>query len=619
MQAPNLPRLALATAITATCVPALADTETDTQQLAALDAVVVTATRTPQTMDDTLSAMTVLDREDIERSQTIDLPSLLSRQPGLNVTRNGAFGQNTSLFIRGTNSDHALVMIDGLRIGSATTGQSAFEQIPLSNLQRVEIVRGPRSSIYGSDAIGGVVQMFTRGERMFEGQRVRGGLMTGGNDTSEVTAGFDFGDGKREVSVNGRSFDTDGIKVSENSVTDNGFDNDSASLRYAQQIGERVQWRFNGLYSSGTAESDGFSLANDLFTDFVQQAVSTEFDIALRDWWQMNVRLGQSRDETENFNDNAPGQLTSSFDTQQDQLSWTNEFFVGEHHQVITGLDARDDQVDSTTDFAEDSRYNVGAFGVYIWDGERTDFEVSLRQDDNEAFGDETTGGVAGAYRVGETTRIRGSVGTAFNAPTFNELFFPDVGFFAGNPDLDPEESTSYEIGIEGGDDLRWGVNVFRTEIDDVIVFDGVQGTSVNRDEATIEGLELTSTVPDLAGWRLQASAIWLDPVADSEGGADDTDLPRRPDRKFTLDVDRDIGPASIGFSVRHEGERFDDAANTVELDEFTVLDLRAAYRFNSNIRLRGSVENAADENYETVSGFDTLPRTFFLRLEYNG
>ena len=629
MQSTTLPRLAVATAITLACAQTQAESNDglDGQQVASLDPVIVTATRTPQTLQQTLSSVSVISREDIDRSQAVDLPTLLERQPGLNVTRNGAFGQNTSVFIRGTNSDHSLVMIDGMRIGSATTGQTAFEHLPLHDLESIEIVRGPRSSIYGSDAIGGVVQMFTRGDALFEGQRLRGSMMRGGNNTSEISAGIDAGDGDREISINARKFDTDGIRVNEDSRSDNGFENDSASLRYAQQLNDDVQWRLNAVHSRGVAESGGTTDA-DRFTEFVQQTVSTQLDITATDWWQINLRAGQSKDESEGYLDTAPRDLDSRFNTSQEQASWTNEFFLGDHHEIIAGVDARDDQVDSTTDFDEDSRYNVGAFGVYLWDGERTDFEVSARRDRNETFGDSTTGGVASGYRIGETTRIRGSVGTAFNAPTFNDLFFPfqdfgTFGSFEGNPDLDPEESISYEVGIEGGRDWRWSAVAFRTEIDDLIQNVDTTGAGdlqpQNVDEAVINGVELSATALDLDGWRLQGAATWQDPVAKGKDGADDTKLRRRPQRKLTFDADREIGQANIGFSVRHEGPRFDDAANDDKLSQFTLLDFRVGYALSDNVRLRGSVINAADTEYETVRGFNTLGRTFFLRLDYQG
>lgn len=627
MQSSTFPRLAVATALALTFVHAQADNIADGQQVAALDPVVVTAARTPQTVNETLAAVTVLGREDIDRSQAIDLPSLLDRQPGLTMTRNGSFGQSSSLFIRGTESDHSLVMIDGLRIGSATTGQAAFEHIPLHDLESLEIVRGPRSSIYGSDAIGGVVQMFTRGERMVEGQRLRGGMMVGGNNTTEITAGLDAGDGDREISVSARKFDTDGIKVTEDSLSDNGFENDSASVRYRQRLGNNAEWRLNALHSEGVAESSGNATA-DRFSEFLQQAVSTELMIDATDWWRTNLQAGQSRDESDSFLDDAPRTLDSRFNTKRDEFNWTNELFIGANSEFITGVDVREERVDSTTDFDEDSRYNVGAYGVYLWEGERADFEISGRRDKNEAFGYSTTGGVASGYRIGETTRIRGAVGTAFNAPTFNSLYFPFLDFgafgsFQGNPDLDPEESITYEIGIEGGRDTRWGINVFRTEIDDLIANIDTTGagdlTPQNLDEATIDGVELSATALDVEGWRLQATATWLDPVAKGQDGEDDTKLARRPQRKVTFDADREMGRGSIGLTLRHEGGRFDDAANNDRLSPFTLVDMRMGYRFSDSIRLRGSVENVTDRDYQTIEGFNTLGRTFFLRLDYRG
>ena len=398
-------------------------------------------------------------------------------------------------------------------------------------------------------------------------------------------------------------------------------------MRYRQQLSGNVQWRFNVLRSEGVAESGGNEDA-DRFAEFVQQAVSTELLIDPTDWWRASLKAGQSKDESDGFLDDAPRTLDSRFNTQREEFNWTNELFLGANSEFITGIDMREEQVESTTDFDEDSRYNVGAFGVYIWDGERASFEASGRRDKNEAFGYSTTGGIASGYRIGETTRIRGAVGTAFNAPTFNSLFFPfqdfgAFGSFQGNPDLDPEESITYEIGIEGGRDTRWGINLFRTEIDDLIANVDTTGAGdlmpQNVDEATIHGVELTATALDIDGWRLQGTATWQDPVAKGQDGEDDTKLRRRPQRKLTFDADREIGRGDIGFSVRHEGSRFDDAANDDRLAQFTLLDLRAGYRFNDNIRLRGSLENATDKEYETARGFNTLGRTFFLRLDYRG
>ena len=626
MQSSTYPRLAIATAISLSFVQAHADdpaSDIDGEQLASLDPVVVTAARTPQTTDQLLAATTVLEREDIERSQALDLPELLNRQPGLNMTRNGPFGKNTALFMRGTESDHTLVMIDGMRIGSGTTGSTAFEHLPLHDIERIEIVRGPRSSIYGADAIGGVVQMFTRGESMFEGQRLRGGMMVGRHNTNEITAGIDAGDGDREISLSARKFDTDGIEVHENSAGPNGFESDSASLRYRQELGDRAELQVNGMHARGTVGiANTFNPDADQFTDFVQQTVGTQLTLDATQAWRMNIKAGQTRDQASTFDEDAPRDLTARFDTFRDHVNWSNDILIGQNMQVITGIDLQEDEVRSTTDFDEDTRYNAGAFGVFLWEGERSNLEFSARRDKNEAYGYSTTGGVAGSYRIGTSTRIRGSVGTAFNTPTFNELYNPTVvpGFFGANPDLDPEESVSYEVGLESGtSDYRWGASVFRTEIDDLITYVVDEGMNMNVDEATIDGVELTGTALDVDGWRLQASATWLDPVAKGSDGAEDTKLPRRPQRKLTFDFDRQIGLGSLGVSVRHEGRRFDDAANEQRLNEFTLIDLRVGYELSRNVRVRASIDNVGDQEYETASGFRNLGREYFLRLEYEG
>lgn len=622
----RLKPLALATAGILLSPHAIAD-ETDSGELvAALDPVIVTATRTPQTVDESLASVTVITRDDIEQSEARDLPSLLDRQHGLSMSANGPFGKNTGLFLRGTNSDHTLILIDGVRVGSATTGQAAFQFLPLGDIERIEIVRGPRSSLYGADAIGGVIQIFTRGARMFEGERFSGGLMVGSHRTNEVTAGVDMGNGERDFSIQARKFDTDGIRIHENSARPNGFSNDSVSMRYRQSLGERTTWTLTGMHSTGRTEiANAFDPDTDDFTDFTQQSFASALEIRATDAWSSRLVLGQARDEAETFSD-LDDTDTAVFNTRRDHASWQNDLYLSDNLLFTVGTDAQDEHVESTVDFVEESRYNVGAFAQAQWSPWRLDIEVSGRRDKSEAYGYYTTGGAAIGTHVTDTVRIRGSAATAFKAPTFNELYWPfeDFGMFGsfeGNPDLEPEESASYEIGLEGGRDLQWGITAFRTDVDNLIVNVSDNGDMMpqNVNEARIEGIELAARLRDHGGWDIRATGTWQDPVAKGQDGEDDLQLPRRPRRKFTLDFDRDFNRTGMGFSVRHESRRFDDTANTTELDAFTLVDLRARYRLTARLVLSGSLDNAFDTEYETAAGFGSLGRAFFIRLNYRG
>jgi len=619
MQARTSLRLALAVVAV---LPSIASFADDSKRVSP---VVVTATRTAQTADESLASVTVITREDIENSGQQSLPDLLERQRGVSVSSNGAFGKSTSVFMRGTNSDHVLVLVNGIKLGSATTGTTAFQHLPLEQIERVEIVRGPRSSLYGSEAIGGVIQIFTRRGESGD-PSVDASVLAGEHDTGEIEATFSGGDKDTRYALSAKTFDTDGISARSDAFPDDdGYRSDSASLDISQDFGDTTTWSLSALTADGNTEFDGcfrpnFTTSQDCETEFNQQVLSTTLELQVLPAWSTRITAGQSRDDTTNFTE---GAFFSEFDTERDEFSWQNDFTIGARNLVTVGVDYRDDKVDSNEAFDEDSRDNTAVFAQWQWAGTRTDLQVSVRHDDNEAFDEETTGSIAAGYAIDDRTRVYGSVGTGFKAPTFNDLFFPDDPFFVSNPDLDPEESTSVEIGVEGGRGWRWSINAFHTRIDDIIVFndpDGfpgpTPGTMENLSEADINGLELSAGGVH-GGWDLQVDLTLLDTEADTDDANDGNELPRRPDRVFSVSAQRDFGRASFAANTRHESTRFDDPGNNTKLDDFIVVDFRVGYEIDTNLVVQGTIENALDEEYQTVDGFNTLDRSVFVRLSY--
>ncbi len=590
-------------------------------RLAADDAVApvtVTATRTAQTADENLSSVSVLGRGEIQQSQAQSLPDLLANQRGVSIARSGGFGKSTSVFLRGTNSDQVLVLIDGIKAGSATAGTTAFQHLPLEQVERIEIVRGPGSSLYGSEAIGGVIQIFTRRGDTGE-TRVNTSAMAGSNGATEITTAISGGDDDTRLSLSAKAFETDGIDARSNGFPDDdGYTNDSVSFSVDQDIGERTTWSLRAQHAEGVTDFDNCgpftSPSGDCEDEFAQQTVSSSLDTQITASWSMRIRAGESRDESRLFTD---GAATDRFDTERREVSWQNDFTFGTQHVVTAGVDYRNDEVESSVDFAETERRNEAVFGQYQWTGQRANAQASLRYDDNEAFGEETTGSVAAGYRFAQGLRLYSSIGTGFKAPTFNDLFFPDIGFFSGNPDLAPEASETFEVGIEGGRDLTWSANVYRTEIDDLIVFDAANATVNNLDSAEITGVELAGGGTH-GGWDLQASITLLDTEADTDGPNDGNQLPRRPERALNVDFSRGFGPYRFGTHVRYESERYDDAANSVELDDFALVGMRFAYQLRESLSLTASVDNLFDEQYETVDNFNELGRTAYLRLRYD-
>lgn len=569
--------------------------------------VTVTATRTAQTADESLSSVSVITREEIERSQATSMSELLSREPGVEFTRSGGRGTNSSIFLRGTESDHVLVLVDGVEVGSATTGTAAFEDLPLANVERIEIVRGPRSSLYGSRAIGGVIQIFTR-----DGEGGHASVSAGSNDLRKGSAGYGFKSGGTSVSINVAAEETDGIDARENDCAfcadepdDDGYESRSVNISASQEIGDRVTVSGRVLAADSEAEFDG-SFQNSAESE--QRIYSARVDAQMTSSWSGRVQLSHSEDNSDNFID---GQPASTFNTTRDAFSLQNEITVGTSQVVSLGLDAETTDIESSNTYAVDSRDTAGIYAQHQWVGEAWNTEVSIRREDYDAFEDPVTGSVAVGYSVMPAVQAFASYGTAFRAPTFNELYFP--GF--GNPNLEPEESRSAELGLRGSPGaLRWETALYSTEIDQLIVNAVGPGGLAPRnvEQARITGVEVIIGVAT-ERWDGDVS---LD-LKDTENLDTGAELPRRAQFGLEGSLTRRIGEWSVGADVQVRGERFDDTANTVPLDAYGLVDLRASWHFAKDWTTRFRLANVTDTDYALADTYNTAGRTWMLEVAW--
>lgn len=586
-------------------------------QIPELDDVIVTATRTAVTVDDNLAPVSVITRKDIERLQARSLIDLLRGLPGMSTSTNGGAGKQASLFLRGAESDHLLVLIDGVRVGSATAGSVAFQDLPVEQIERIEVVRGPRSSLYGSEAIGGVIQIFTR-RGHGQGWSPNFSATVGSHNTREATAGVSLNSEQGWIAANLAHADTDGFNSCRGRASpgagcftdepdDDPYRNSSVTLNGGWRFGEAGDLQANVLRAEGRNAYDG-SFVNE--SVYRQQVVGTKLRLQAHERLVLSVGAGQSRDYSDNF---GSGVFQSQFNTRRDNYSVQGDIGFAEQHLLSIGADYVNDEVDGTTAYDEDARSVTGVFAQYQGKAGAQDFEASLRNDDNEQFGAHTTGGVAWGYAFSDTLRFIANYGTAFKAPTFNELYFP--GF--GNASLKPEESRSIEIGLRGHGDLgRWEVQAFDTRVEDLIAYDAAIFAPGNVDEARIQGLEASWAV-DLADWALNTSLTLLDPENASGGSNDGNVLPRRARQSGRIDLDRRFGAFGIGATVNAQGKRYDDLGNTRRLGGYATLDLRAEYAFSPDWLLQGRVSNVADHDYETAAFYNQAGRSYFLTLRY--
>jgi vitamin B12 transporter len=580
------------------------------------DLVVVTAARLPQPLDAALSSVTVIRRADIERAQARTLEELLAGVEGLAIAGGGGLGKVTSVFVRGAESDHTLWLVDGVRIGSVTTGTPALQDLPLDTIERIEIVRGPRSSLYGADAIGGVVQIFTR-----RGRDARPSLrVTGGsNGTLQASAAAGLGSERAWADLQATRLQTDGINAClglpfppgggcfTSEPDDDAYRNTAVNLRAGLRLGEAVVAEAFVQRAEGSTEFDG-SFTN--AADIVNEVTGLRVTATLSSGWSTSLQAGRSRDEATSF---LNGAQASVFDSRRDSATWQNEFDAGTAGRIVAGVDWLDDRAASSTRYVVDSRRNLAAFAQYATRLGRHDLEVAARLDDNEQFGSNATGSLGWGMGLAPGLRAYASVGNAFKAPTFNELYFP----FFGNPALEPERAVSVEAGLKHTTTWgRWTLAAFASDVDDLIAFDSRTFLPANLTRAALRGVD-GSLAWRGGPWTLEQSLTLLDARDRGTTSTRGNELARRPrvSGRTTLGWS---GPAvGLAASVQFAGRRYDDLANARRLGSYAVVDLTGSWRASSTLELQLRVANLADRRYETAWLYPALGREILFSVRY--
>jgi vitamin B12 transporter len=577
-----------------------------------LGRVVVTADRAPVPADKTLAAVTVLTREDIERSQAPDLLTLLARQAGIDVARTGGPGQASTLFLRGGNSGHALVLVDGVRVNPATQGAPDFAHLPLAQIERIEIVRGPRAALWGSDAIGGVIQVFTRdpSQAFFNAQ-----AGSYGRFGASAAAGFARGDSHVGLTLSHdqlEGFSATNANYPFGAFPDrDGYRNSSASLRAGTLAGSQ-RLALSALATDADVEFDEGD------TDAKTRVYALQVSGPLAAGWTHALVLGRSTEDLDT------PVYQSRFGSARNTLDWTVSKAIDTRNALDAGLNLARESGYSDEFFAggfREDRSNAALFVSWRGTFDRHSWAASARHDDNSQFGGATTGSLAWGWQAAREWRLRASLGTAFRAPDFNELYYPgfeiapDVSLFAGNPLLDPERSKSAEAGLDWSPSVRTrlGLSLFRTRVEDLIVFAGPLSDAINVDRADIDGAEL-EFASGFGALSLHGNLNWLD-ARDAGNGEP---LLRRAPRKGALSADWNFGNgASAGIDLSGVSSRPD--VGGVRLGGYGRVDLRASAPLAPGWRFEMRVENLADHDYELVRGYNTPGRSGLLSLRWDG
>ena len=568
--------------------------------------VEVTARREPSAVDASLAAVRVIGRAEIERRQPGDLLELLRGEAGIDLARSGGVGQATTLFLRGSNSNHTLVLVDGVRVSSANSGLYDLAHLPLANVERIEIVRGPRAAFWGSDAIGGVIQIFTRKVEGFAGRVSAGRYGRLGVDASIGGAG-DHG----AMSLTVGQEQTEGFSATNAAAFGHdpdadGYENNHARLNVESSIGEQML-HFSAQGTQAEVEFDqGVTEAEN-----ASAQLSLEGQITSR--WSQRAEFGHSREDLD-----TPAYF-AAYASRRTSFDWHHQFSLRAGTALSAGLNyAREHGGEQETfghsDVFAASRHNQALYGGIRQQLAAHELEFTARHDDNSVFGGETTFQAAWGWQIADATRLRASYGEAFRAPSLNELYSPGFGgLFAGNPNLQPEQADTLELGLQHafGPEHRLALSAYRARVDDLISFSGGSSyQAVNIARAELEGIELEYD-GQIGAFALVANAT----VQDAENRDSGSDLLRRPGRKGTLRVDYGFaGGASLGVEGFGSGPRPDFAAT---LPGYGLLHLVGSLPFGERWRVGLRLENLLDRDYQLLNGYNTPGRGAYLTLAY--
>ncbi len=605
------------TIIYAGCIAATlggAPTTVATDEETRLERVIVTASRIAEWATRRAASTTVIDHEEIELQNARDLAEVLRFTAGLDIGRNGGPGQTTSLFIRGAESNHVLLLVDGVRINPGTIGVPAIQNIDPDFIERIEIVKGPRSTLYGSDAIGGVINVITRRDTTPKNLSVSVG--GGSFDTQDISAQLGMGSNNLGANFSVSHYDTEGFPTRTGTTDDHGYDNLSFNASLWQLLGNH-RFEFDAWRSDGNTEYADF-LLNTVDQDYTNQSLKARLITEIRPWWESAITLAHITDDIQQSQPGFTG-INDFLTTERMSFEWQNTLVDAEQNHLILGVYGYDESVDVLsfgTPFKEDTGVIAG-YAEYGIRSETYDASLAARYTDHEDFGSATTWHADFTYRVTPQLQLILAAGSGFRAPDATDRFG-----FGGNPDLEAEESTTLELGARYrlSDRQMLSLRVFDQNIDNLInyvVTDFVtfEGINLNVDETRTTGIELSHK---WIGERLRVETDII--VQDPKDEGTDLGLLRRAEETLTTNAYYVLGNGTLGLNVLATGKRPDIDANTftrIESPGYVLGNLSYTHRIDNQWSVRASVDNVLDTRYQTANGFNTAERSYYFEFGY--
>lgn len=589
----------------------------------AMEIMVVTPTRMSQAPDDLIADTTVISAEDIRNSQAPDVPALLKSVAGIEIAQAGGVGQQSSLFMRGTNSDHVLILVDGVRMDSATTGTTALDQLMVDQIDHIEIVRGNASSLYGSSAIGGVIQIFTKHGKGRPALNASAGA--GSLNTQKATAGFGGQSGRADFNVQVSRFKTDGVSTINPDLLPganpdrDGYQNDSLSTNLRVALNNRNSLSASLYQSRGNAQFDNpynaaVTDANTNVSNLGKYSVASDNQVS--ESWQSKLRWSEGVDDSKNYLNGQPDLANGYyFRTISRQLTWQNNLVLDGENSAMLGAERLKQEVASNDLYSQTERSANALFGGYTSNFGAHQIQVNLRNDRYSDFGSANTGLLGYGYKLNGAWRATASYSTAFKAPTFNDMYeqLPIYGY-QGNPDLRPERSHNTEAGIHylaGGQQVN--LVYFNNNISNLIAFNNTYTSTININRARINGAEL-NYAGQFGDTAVKAALTFQNPR-----DASTNQLLLRRARQFgNVGVNQQLGGWQVGGEWLYSGTRQDyGTVGIVSLAAYNVFNLTAGYHLSKELKLMVRADNITNQNDSNIYGYNPLGRRLFASLDY--
>ena len=583
--------------------------------------VLVTATRTPQPLADVIADSVTIEAEQIAQAGTGSIIDLLKRQRGIEVTRNGGAGSSSNVYIRGANSNQSIVLVDGVRIGSSTTGAANWSAIPLTAIERIEIVYGPLSSLYGADAIGGVIQIFTK-----QGQgapTVTAFAGYGSDNTREAdatVAGATGGEHSFRYAVSAGKEKSDGFSSTRPGLRsynpdDDGYDKENVSGQFGLQLAPGYEVGALFLHSKLKAQYDVDLKPYDSRSVATIDTAAIYAKAQLLPVWHSTLQYAQTEDKGDTYA-NATATGYSRINTKQRFITWQNDVQLGA--DVLQLLyEHRKEEVDTNGARAMNRDRNTNSFAASYNARRGAHLLSASARRDNSVYGKQNTGAIGYGYSFTRSLRATASYGSSFRAPTYNELYYPDYG----NENNRPEKGRNAEVGLRYDDGVNaLSAGYYRNRLTDMLVSTKPcpfgagysNGCAYNVNRAMLEGVTL-SAATRIAGINLGANVDLQDPKDDTTGKR----LIRRAKRHGNLTADYAIGALKAGMEVELSGKRFENSDNTVRLGGYGLVNLYATYALTRDWSALVRWNNVADKQYELARYYTTPGSKVFAGIRY--